>query len=75
MSGFLKRRYQSPLSHVPLAFCPDTAEYRDILTNASPEHIGREVFGTLPGLTAIAEFISKSGIGRLGGSPASAQPP
>ncbi|KAF8699195.1 hypothetical protein RHS03_07418, partial [Rhizoctonia solani] len=56
-----------------LLFCPDTAEFRHILTSASPNRTGKELFGTLPGLEAVADFISKSGIRKLGDPPATAQ--
>ncbi|KAF8686303.1 Reverse transcriptase (RNA-dependent DNA polymerase) [Rhizoctonia solani] len=53
-----------------LLFCP---EFRHILTSASPNRTGKELFGTLPGLEAVAELLSESGIGKLGGSPDTAQ--
>ncbi|KAF8703944.1 hypothetical protein RHS03_06148, partial [Rhizoctonia solani] len=57
-----------------LMFCPDTEEYRHIITEASPERSWEELFGTLPGLEAVSEFILKSGIGKCRDPPATAQP-
>ncbi|ELU40551.1 hypothetical protein AG1IA_05418 [Rhizoctonia solani AG-1 IA] len=53
-------------------FFPDTVGFRSILTKISPECNGI-LFGILPRLEAISDFTSKSGIGKLGGSPATAQ--
>ncbi|QRW18647.1 Reverse transcriptase (RNA-dependent DNA polymerase) [Rhizoctonia solani] len=57
-----------------LMFCPNTEEYRHIITEASPERSWEELFGTLPGLEAVSEFILKSGIGKCRDPPATAQP-
>ncbi|ELU42804.1 phosphatidylethanolamine N-methyltransferase [Rhizoctonia solani AG-1 IA] len=53
-----------------LMFCPDTEEYRRIITEISPERSWEEIFGTLPGLEAVSEFILKSGIGKCRDPPA-----
>ncbi|KAF8689557.1 Reverse transcriptase (RNA-dependent DNA polymerase), partial [Rhizoctonia solani] len=57
-----------------LMFCPDTETHRHIITKISPEHSWEEIFGTLPGLEAVSEFILKSGIGKCRDPPATAQP-
>ncbi|KAF8750638.1 Reverse transcriptase (RNA-dependent DNA polymerase) [Rhizoctonia solani] len=57
-----------------LMFCPETEKYRHIITDVSPEHSWEEIFGTLPGLEAVSEFILKSGIGKCRDPPAAAQP-
>ncbi|KAF8714675.1 Reverse transcriptase (RNA-dependent DNA polymerase), partial [Rhizoctonia solani] len=57
-----------------LMFCPETEKYRHIITDASPEHSWEEIFGTLPGLEAVSEFILKSGIGKCRDPPATAHP-
>ncbi|KAF8684071.1 Glycoside hydrolase [Rhizoctonia solani] len=57
-----------------LMFCPDTEEHRHIITSVSPDRSWEEIFGTLPGLEAVSEFILKSGIGKCGDPPATAQP-
>ncbi|QRW16613.1 Reverse transcriptase from mobile element jockey protein [Rhizoctonia solani] len=62
---------QSP-EHL-LMFCPDTEEYRQTITEISPERSWEEIFGTLPGLEAVSELILKSGIGKCRDPPAAAQ--
>ncbi|KAF8705292.1 Reverse transcriptase (RNA-dependent DNA polymerase), partial [Rhizoctonia solani] len=57
-----------------LMFCPDTEEFRQIITKVSPDRSWEEFFGTLPGLEAASEFIHKSGIGKCRDPPATAQP-
>ncbi|KEP52046.1 putative reverse transcriptase from mobile element jockey protein, partial [Rhizoctonia solani 123E] len=56
-----------------LAFCPRQEDKRHILRKCSPTINERELFGTLAGLMAVSKFIAKSGIGKLGSPPATAQ--
>ncbi|KAF8752957.1 Reverse transcriptase (RNA-dependent DNA polymerase) [Rhizoctonia solani] len=63
-----------PNARAPAHVLPNTEEHRHIITEASPERSWEELFGTLPGLEAVSEFILKSGIGKCRDPPATAQP-
>jgi ribonuclease HI len=55
-----------------LLFCPSSEGHRAILRESSPHLKVQELFGTLTGLEAVVEFITKSGIGKMGDLPATA---